>query len=88
MYLRKMVQWRRAIVHILHRLITIATTIGGELVCIDLNDMKNNDPKVVIIEHWYCCSADSVENYEDVRKIEHLISESFREFLWKLSGDE
>ena len=69
-------------------LITIATTIGGDLVCIDLNDMKNNDPKVVIIEHWSCCSVDSVENYEDVQEIEHLISETFSEFLWKLSGDE
>lgn len=69
-------------------LITIATTIGGELVCIDLNDIKNNDPRVVLIEHWQCCDVETVEDYEYVKKIEHLVSESFSEFLWKLSGDE
>lgn len=68
--------------------ITIATTIGGDLVCIDLNNMKNNEPKVVIIEHWECCDVDCVESYEDVCEIEHLVSESFSEFLWKLSGNE
>lgn len=68
--------------------ITIATTIGGDLVCIDLNNMKNNEPKVVIIEHWECCDVDCVKSYEDVCEIEHLVSESFSEFLWKLSGDE
>lgn len=69
-------------------LITIATTIGGDLVCIDLNDLKDNDPRVVIIEHWQCCDVEAVEDYGYVKEIEHLVSESFSEFLWKLSGDE
>lgn len=69
-------------------LVTIATTIGGELVCIDLNDMKNDEPKVVIIEHWCCCDVSDVESYEYVCEIEHLVAESFSEFIWKLSGDE
>lgn len=69
-------------------LITIATTIGGELICIDLNHMKNDEPKVVIIEQSYCYDAADIESYEYVCEIEHLISESFSEFIWKLSGDE
>lgn len=67
---------------------TIATTIGGEPVCIDLNNMINEDPKVVIFNHYECSSAEDIESYEDVCKIAHLISESFHEFIWKLSGDE
>lgn len=69
-------------------LITIATTIGGELICIDLNDMKDNEPKVVIIEHCNCCDVGIVKDYEYVCEIEHTISKSFSEFIWKLSGDE
>jgi len=67
---------------------TIAVTIGGELVCIDLNNMVNDEPRVVIFNNWECCDVDGINSYEDIQKIEHLVSESFSEFLWKYSGDE
>lgn len=68
-------------------LITIATTIGGDLVCIDLND-KSDDPKVVLIESWLCSSPEDVSDYDYVCEISHVVEEKFSDFIWKLSGDE
>jgi len=68
--------------------LTIATTIGGELVCIDLNNMIDNEPRVVIFNNYECSFVEEFNSYADVLKIEHLVAESFSEFIWKLSGDE
>jgi len=68
-------------------LITIATTIGGDLVCIDLND-KSDDPKVVLIESWECSDPEDVSDYEYVCEISHVVEDKFSDFIWKLSGDE
>lgn len=68
-------------------LVTLATTIGGMAVCMDLNQVSNQDPKIVLVDLDDCLDPEEVSSYEDVVKIEHLISPTFSEFLWKLSGD-
>lgn len=69
-------------------LITIATSIGGMAVCMDLNVLHENEPRIVIIDLCDCNDVDDVECYEDVQEISHLVAPSFSEFIWKLSGDE
>ena len=53
----------------------------------DLNQVSNQDPKIVLVDLDDCLDPEEVSSYEDVVKIEHLISPTFSEFLWKLSGD-
>lgn len=39
-----------------------AVTIGGNVICIDVNDMKEGDPVVLIIDHTFCyCDEDEEE---------------------------
>lgn len=72
-----------------YKLLTIACTIGGDSVCLDLNQ---EEPSVVLIDHTEIPFVEEVEKYfptyDDIKSIIHLVSESFREFLWKYSGDE
>ena len=69
-------------------LITIATTIGGMAICIDLNVLNQNDPQIVMVDLDDCLTMDCVQSYEDVQKIFHVVAPGFNEFIWKLSGDE
>lgn len=39
-----------------------AVTIGGNVICIDINDMENGDPVVLLIDHSFCyCDSDDSE---------------------------
>lgn len=69
-------------------LITIATSIGGMAVCMDLNTRVENDPQIVMVDLSDCFDVDCVQSYEDVQKIYHIVAPGFNEFIWKLSGDE
>ncbi len=91
--------------------ITIGVTVGGNVVCIDTNDVSNADPKVLIFDSNFCYYDDekdivrigyipssakhlfdlskpqeaTILSYENITKCAHVLSESFVDFLEKLS---
>lgn len=60
-----------------------ATTIGGDLVCIDTNDCKDGDASVLIADHGFCWYDDA----DDIVKIDTIpkraAKEVAKEFLEK-----
>lgn len=45
-------------------LLTIATTIGGHVICLDLNKIDNNEPSVVIADYSFCSYNDDLNVIE------------------------
>lgn len=45
-------------------LLTIATTIGGHVICLDLNQINNNEPSVVIADYSFCSYNDDLNVIE------------------------
>ena len=90
---------------------TIGVTVGGNVVCIDTNDVNNGDATVVMFDLNFCYYDDEKEmvrigyipssamhlfedvedekttvfSYENIKKCAYKISDSFVEFLEKLS---
>lgn len=75
-----------------YKLLIIATSIGGNPVCLDFNQMKNDDPAVIIMDHTSIPLFEEIEEYYpeyvDMKELIHTVSTSFMDFLWKYSGDE
>lgn len=75
-----------------YKLLIIATSIGGNPVCLDFNQMKNDNPAVIIIDNADIPPFEEIEEYyseyEDIEELIHTISTSFIDFLWKYSADE
>lgn len=91
--------------------VTIGVTVGGNVVCIDTNNVNNGDPKVLLFDSNFCyyddekdivrigyipSSAEQFFDFSDPTKINvlndenikicgHVLSESFVDFLEKLS---
>lgn len=91
--------------------ITIGVTVGGNVVCIDTNDVSDAGPKVLLFDSNFCYYDDeddivrighipssakqmfdlsnpqkiNVLCYENITKCGHVLSESFVDFLEKLS---
>ncbi|UKK99886.1 hypothetical protein [Brevibacillus brevis] len=47
-------------------LLTIATTIGGHAICLDLNTENNNEPRVVIADQAFCSYNEDLDLVECV----------------------
>ncbi|WP_167397446.1 SMI1/KNR4 family protein [Lysinibacillus mangiferihumi] len=47
-------------------LLTVATTIGGNVICLDLNEIKNDEPSVLIADHSFCSYNDDLDVIECV----------------------
>lgn len=47
-------------------LLTIATTIGGHAICLDLNTENNNEPRVVIADQVFCSYNEDLDLVECV----------------------
>lgn len=45
-------------------LLTVATTIGGNVICLDLNAIKNDEPRVLIADHSFCSYNDDLDVVE------------------------
>lgn len=75
-----------------YKLLIIATTIGGNPICLDFNQMENDDPAVIIIDNADIPLFEDIEEryseYADIKDIIQTVSASFTDFLWKYSGDE
>lgn len=73
-----------------------AVTIGGNVICIDINDMENGDPVVLIVDHSFCyCESDDSEieivNLPSYINESDLLDEDFefthqnvRKFVYKI----
>lgn len=80
-------------------IITFATTIGGNAICFDLNDIKDNDSSILLVDHSVFCnkSVFTFENgkferneisYEMICKYSKKISIGFISFLEKIANDQ
>ncbi|MEO3943971.1 SMI1/KNR4 family protein [Gorillibacterium sp. CAU 1737] len=49
-----------------HGLLTFATTIGGHVIGMDLKDMQNNEPRVVIADYSFCSYNEDLQVVECV----------------------
>lgn len=47
-------------------LLTVATTIGGNVICLDLNAIKNGEPRILIADHSFCSYNDDLNVVECV----------------------
>jgi len=47
-------------------LLTVATTIGGNVICLDLNAINNEEPRVLIADHSFCSYNDDLDVVECV----------------------
>lgn len=47
-------------------LLTVATTIGGNVICLDLNEIKNDEPRVLIADQAFCSYNDDLDIVECV----------------------
>lgn len=91
--------------------ITIGVTVGGNVVCIDTNDVSEAGPKVLLFDSNFCYYDDEDDivrigyipssakhlfdlsdpqkintlSYENIKKCGHVLSESFMDFMEKLS---
>ncbi len=91
--------------------ITIGVTVGGNVVCIDTNDVSEAGPKILLFDSNFCYyddeddiarigyipssvehlfdlaydQKDPVLSYENIQKCGHVLSESFMDFMEKLS---
>ncbi|GFZ31504.1 hypothetical protein CSC2_20300 [Clostridium zeae] len=55
--------------------IAIATTIGGNIICLDFNDISNDEPSVLIASNNFCAYNDELECIEIVDAPEDIIDE-------------
>lgn len=46
--------------------LTVATTTGGNVICLDLNSIKNDEPRVLIADHSFCSYNDDLDVIECV----------------------
>lgn len=64
-----------------------AVTIGGNVICIDVNDMKEGDPVVLIIDHTFCYCDEDEEEIEIVNLPSYIdeseVSDEDFEFNYK-----
>lgn len=91
--------------------ITIGVTVGGNVVCIDTNDVSDAGPKVLLFDSNFCYYDDEEDiirigyipssakhlfdlsdsqkattlSYENIQKCGHVLSDSFIDFMEKLS---
>ena len=93
--------------------ITIGVTVGGNVVCIDTNDVSEAGSKILLFDSNFCYyddeddiarigyipssvehlfdlaydQKDPVLSYENIQKCGHVLSESFMDFMEKLSNN-
>ncbi|MBU3218116.1 SMI1/KNR4 family protein [Clostridium estertheticum] len=61
-------------------IITIATTIGGNVICLDLNELKNGETRVLIVDNNFCSYNEDLDCVE--------IINAPNDFIEKYGDDE
>lgn len=56
-------------------IIAIATTIGGNVICLDINDLNDDEPRVLIVENQFCCYNDDLNCVEIINAPDNVIEE-------------
>lgn len=52
--------------------ITFATTIGGHAICLDLNEINDGEPRVIICENTYCSYNEDLNGVEIVNLLDDV----------------
>jgi hypothetical protein len=56
-------------------IITVATTIGGHSICLDINHLNDGEPRVIIIDYTFCTFNDDLDIIECLNGIEDIEKE-------------
>lgn len=65
-------------------IIAFATTIGGHSICMDLNQLNNGEPRIIIVDHTFCSYNEYYDQIECVNGVD-VIEEEYGDELIPLS---
>jgi len=56
-------------------IIAIATTIGGNVICLDINELNDDEPRVLIVENQFCAYNDDLNCVEIISAPDDIVEE-------------